>query len=104
MIDTLPDATLVAVPLAWLRKRLQAATVRGPEYGTTGEVAKAVGRTAKFWRLACEAGEVAGAWQDSDGGPWTIPLDEARAHLERLSAAKAPLKRIRPRGPWKKAS
>ena len=101
-LDDLPDDATVSVPLAWLRARLTVTTPSGPENVTTGQAAKILGMSAKFWRMACEAGDVPGAWQEAPKGPWTFPLAAGRAYLGRRSKP-APKESIA-RSPWRKAS
>lgn len=72
----------------------------GPEWGTTAEVARVVGRYPEYWQDLARTGKLSGAYQEHDGGPWTLPLAECRAHLARLSHELTPARRRR-RGPWK---
>src|SRR5690606_31825476 len=52
----------------------------GREVGTT-EAHRLIGRSSKFWRLACEQGEIDGAYKD--GTRWRFRLEAARAYLAR---------------------
>lgn len=70
----------------------------GREVGTT-EAHRLIGRSSKFWRLACEQGEIDGAYKD--GTRWRFRLEAARAYLARRKNRNQ--RGIR-RGPNRKAS
>lgn len=70
----------------------------GREVGTT-EAHRLIGRSSKFWRIACEQGEIDGAYKD--GTRWRFRLEAARAYLARRKNRNQ--RGVR-RGPNRKAS
>jgi hypothetical protein len=76
----------------------------GPEWGSVADASKHVGMSPDFWQDRARAGEIPGAFQRSEGGPWVLPLAECRAHLARESTRKANAPKKTRRGPWKAAS
>ena len=71
----------------------------GPENVSTVQAARILGYSPRRWRVWCEAGRIAGAWQDSERGYWRLPLAACRAHLLRLNNRQPGARR----GPWKQA-
>lgn len=71
----------------------------GPEWGSTRDVSRVVGLSAEYWQDRARAGEIKGAFQTTEGGPWVLPLAECRAHLARRSRQRTE-RRSRRRGPW----
>lgn len=71
-----------------------------PEEVTTGQAHRVLGRSVKFWRMACEAGAIDGAYRDSEDSPWRLPLASCRKHLLRLANKRTQGLR----GPTKKSS
>lgn len=78
-----------------------------PEHVTTGQAAKLLGGSRKFWERA--AREIDGAMQPAgEGGRYLLPLAGCRAHLLRLRNQKQ--RKRGPRGPrarrpnWKAAA
>lgn len=92
LVRSVPDGTMF--PKAAVIELLQKAGE--VEEGTPGQVAKLLGRSAKYWRGV--APEISGAYQE-DSGRWRLPLAACRAHLARKRA-----KREGPRGPYRKAA
>lgn len=78
----LPDelTITVSVSVRELRAALEA-KAGGPRVLTAEQAAQHVGRTADYWRRAAKRGELAGAWQDSEHGPWRLPREACEAHL-----------------------
>lgn len=71
---------------------------------STVDASKILGHSPDWWRRA--APEIPGAFQEADGGPWTLPLGACREHVLRLSKAGKLRRRDgerakRLRGPWK---
>lgn len=73
----------ITVQVKDLRSALES-KAGGPQIVTAKQAAEHVGRTPEFWRRAAEAGKIAGAWQDSEGGPWRLPRDACEAHIRSL--------------------
>jgi hypothetical protein len=85
---------------------LQAIQARngGPEELSTAQAAQLIGRTSKWWRAQCEAGNVEGAYLD-ELKRWRLPNVAARAYHARLinaPQASTPESRSVRRGPRKK--
>lgn len=78
-------------------------TQGGPRLVSTVWLATNEGMSAEWWRDQARAGRVPGAFQAEEGGPWTLPLEEARAYLARLSM-RGDRRRSTRRGPNRKAS
>ena len=59
----------------------------GPDELSTSQAAEYIGRTPKWWRQKCDAGNVAGAYRD-EVGKWRLPNVAARAYLASLSTGR----------------
>lgn len=87
-----PDAQVqISVRVGDLQKALEA-KAGGPQVLTAEQAEEHVGRTSEYWRRQAKAGRIAGAWQDSEGGPWRLPRAACEALLRSAQA-----KRVRSR-------
>ena len=60
------------------------------EEGSPGQVARALGRSPRYWRERAEAQEIDGAYRDPEpDGRWRVPLAACRAHLARKRETKS---------------
>jgi hypothetical protein len=55
-----------------------------PEEISTVQAARFLGRSPKWWRVACVAGDIDGAYTDAVGR-WRFPTAAARAYRARLA-------------------
>jgi hypothetical protein len=78
----------ISVRAADLRAALEAKS-GGPSVVTAEQAALHVGRTPEFWRRCAKAGKIAGAWQDSEHGPWRLPRSACEAYLRSLQRTRA---------------
>lgn len=95
--------TLTGAQLKRLAEDIRCASEHAPEYVSTVQASRILGRSASYWRELADAGAIAGAFQEEERGPWTLPLEACREHLGRLARTKTPRGSIR-RDPWKAAS
>jgi hypothetical protein len=96
-IEALPPGSSVTLPREELLKLL------GPGDGdsvliTTTEAATRLGFSAKQWQRWAVAGAIAGAFQKVLGGPWSLPLAAAKAHVGTLRRTGATRAATRPSG------
>lgn len=66
---------------------------------TTTEASELLGHSPDWWRR--EAPEVGGAYQETDGGPWSLPLSGCREHLRRRRKDGKLRRRAFGKQPWK---
>lgn len=58
----------------------------GPSVLTCEAASLHLGKTPEFWRRLAADGKIAGAWQDAERGPWSLPRAACDAHLRALAA------------------
>lgn len=94
----LPPTAAVTLTIEQLQELLdEARTGPMPEHLTTGQAAALLGHSPSWWKK--QAPKIPGAWQESDGAPWHLPLEECRDHIRGLQRAH---QKRRLRGPRRK--
>lgn len=68
---------------------------------STQELAKHLGHSATWWQDRARKGEIAGAYQVTQGSPWYIPLAEATVFLDAYRESQTAARSKRHRKPWK---
>lgn len=94
------------LPVKWIRQQLgnpQEAEPRAPQILSTRQAARWFGLNPKRWRVWAEQGLVEGAFQESEGGPWRLPVEGCQRRIDEYK--NAPRSKRSPfRGGYKKAS
>lgn len=84
-IRHLPDDQYLSV--GYLRKLLADAEPT-PEVVTISQAVERWSYSRETWRQAAVEGDIPGAWQDTEGGTWRLPVSECRRYV-RLRQARA---------------
>lgn len=74
-----------------------------PEIVTTAWLSENVGLSQEWWADRARDGRIPGAFQDSPGSPWYLPLRAARDYLLRVQQRKDRNLGVA-RGPYRRAS
>lgn len=94
----LPAAATVSMDAGALEDMLARAQAgRPPEELSTAQAAAFLGKSRQWWEK--HAGEIEGAWQEGEGGTWSLPYRACRAYMDGLRSNHE--RRSRLRGPRK---
>lgn len=96
-IRHLPDDEYLSV--GYVRKLLRDAEPT-PEVVTISQAVERWSYSRETWRQAAAEGEIPGAWQDTEGGTWRLPVAECRRYVRaRQARANRRGSGTGPRGP-----
>jgi len=85
----------ISVRAGDLRAALEA-RAGGPSIVTAEQAAAHIGRTPEFWRRAAKSGNIAGAWQDNEHGPWRLPREACEQYLRSLQKRRTSSRAVIP--------
>ena len=94
--DTRVSITVGAGDITMGQIRAAASQSRPDRLLTTTEASEAFGYSSDTWRKWASAGEIEGASQDAEGGPWRLPYGACEAHHE-IRSKKGGVRRGKPR-------
>lgn len=100
---TLPDTLArlpdeATVPMWYVREQLEAVKPEPKVIGIT-EATELWSYGRETWRKAAAAGEIEGAWQDTENGPWRLPLESCESYVRDRQRTGSRRGKKGPKGP-----